>query len=246
MCAFNHSEDRFLAKRILLIEDETIMISLLSAFLEKAGYQVIPATTAGEALATLEKETPELILLDLGLPDEDGIVVLRKIRTTSKVPIVVLSARSENEQRTTALELGADDFVNKGVDPQELLLRISNILGKRDIGPADSIAPPAENIGFAGWTLDMNARTVLDPTGRDVHLTPSEFHILAALVNSAGGVTKRQVLVDAISGIEDGPTERALDTYINRLRKKIEANPRKPEIIVTMKGIGYRLKRDPV
>lgn len=234
-----------MAKRILLIEDETIMISLLSAFLEKAGYQVILATTAGEALATFEKETPELILLDLGLPDEDGIVILRKLRTISKVPIVVLSARTDNKQRTTALELGADDYINKGVDPQELLLRLANILDKRTDGAVDPMVRPADNVRFAGWTLDLNARTVLNPDGEEVHLTPSEFHIMAALGNSAGGITKRQALIDAISGIEDGPTERALDTYINRLRKKIEADPKKPEIIVTMKGIGYRLKRDP-
>lgn len=217
------------------------MLSLLSTFLEKAGYRVIGAASAAEALAAFEKDAPDLVLLDLVLPDEDGIVILRKLRTVSDTPIIVLSARTDNEIRTTALALGANDVVNKGVDPQELLLRVRNVLS----GGADADDAPSKVMTFAGWRLDPDGRELLDPDGNDVHLTPSEFQMLAALARHPGRVVKRDVLIDAVSGIENGPSERSLDTYMNRLRKKIEHDPRHPQIIVTIKGTGYRLKRTP-
>ncbi len=227
-----------MSQRILIVEDETIMLSLLSTFLEKAGYRVSGATNAQEALASFENEAPDLVVLDLVLPDEDGIVILRKLRTISDLPIVVLSARADNEQRTLALELGANDFVNKGVDPQELLFRLRNILS----GTGAAATTPSE-VEFSGWTLNLTGRELRGPDGDDVHLTPSEFHLLAALCKNRGSVVKREALVDAVSGVENGPSERSLDTYMNRLRKKIERDPKNPEIIVTLKGVGYRLKR---
>ena len=237
-----------MAHRILLIEDETIMLDLLSTFLEKAGYRVTGATNAAEALASFEKEAPDLVLLDLVLPDENGIVILRKIRTTSNVPIVVLSGRSENAHRTAALELGANDFVNKGVDLQELLLRLRNILNGIAPGtrPGAGAVPGTgadTRLHFAGWTLNLNSRELINPDGDEVHMTRSEFQLLAALGRNPGNVVKREALVDAVSGVTNGPTERSLDTYMNRLRRKIEKDPKQPEIIQTLKGVGYKLKR---
>ncbi len=233
---------------ILLIEDETIMLDLLSTFLEKAGYRVSGAANAAEALASFEKEAPDLVLLDLVLPDESGLVVLRKLRTTSNVPIVVLSGRAENTHRTTALELGANDFVNKGVDLQELLLRLRNILngiapGTRPGGGAAPGTGSDKRLRFAGWTLNIDSRELINPAGDEVHITRSEFQLLAALGRNPGNVVKREALVDAISGVTDGPTERNLDTYMNRLRRKIEKDPKQPDIIQTLKGVGYKLKR---
>ena len=237
-----------MAHRILLIEDETIMLDLLSTFLEKAGYRVTGATNASEALASFEMETPDLVLLDLVLPDENGLVILRKIRTTSNVPIVVLSGRAENAHRTTALELGANDFVNKGVDLQELLLRLRNILNGIATGtrPGGGAAPGTNadtHLHFAGWTLNLDNRELINPDGDEVHMTRSEFQLLAALGRNPGNVVKREALVDAVSGVTNGPTERSLDTYMNRLRRKIEKDPKQPEIIQTLKGVGYKLKR---
>lgn len=237
-----------MAHRILLIEDETIMLDLLSTFLEKAGYRVTGATNAAEALASFEKEAPDLVLLDLVLPDENGIVILRKIRTTSNVPIVVLSGRAENAHRTAALELGANDFVNKGVDLQELLLRLRNILngiapGTRPGGGAAPGTRAGTRLLFAGWTLNLDSRELINPDGDEVHMTRSEFQLLAALGRNPGNVVKREALVDAVSGVTNGPTERSLDTYMNRLRRKIEKDPKQPEIIQTLKGVGYKLKR---
>lgn len=226
--------------RILLVEDETIMLDLMTHFLERAGYQVTPAINAGEALSLFEKQPPALVLLDLVLPDEDGLVIIRKLRSMSDVPIIVLSARADNNQRTAALELGANDFVNKGVDTQELLIRIQNVLS----GQAADNPNDANTVRFGGWTLDTAARELLDPDGNAVHITASEFLMLSALSKKPGHVVNRQTLIDAVSGIDDGPTMRNLDTYISRLRKKIEANPKKPEIIVTLKGLGYRLSKD--
>ena len=229
-----------MAAHILLVEDETIMLDLMTHFLERAGYKVSPATTAAEALSLFEKRPPDLVLLDLVLPDEDGLVIIRKLRAMSEIPIIVLSGRAENAQRTAALELGANDFINKGVDTQELLIRIKNIL----TGTAASDPNDANTVRFAGWSLDMKARELLDPDGTPVHITASEFLLLSALAKRPGHLVNRQTLIDAVSGIDDGPAARNLDTYINRLRKKIESNPKKPEIIITMKGLGYRLMRD--
>lgn len=235
-----------MAQRILLIEDETIMLTLLSTFLEKAGYRVTGAMNAAEGLASFDKETPDLVILDLVLPDEDGTVVLRKLRMISDLPIIVLSGRADNEQRTVALELGANDFVNKGVDPQELVLRIRNALGNALQNKATDGPPDAPAITFSGWTLDINSRVLLNAAQEEVHLTRAEFQLLAALAKIPGNVVKRDALVDAVSGVENGPSERSLDTYMNRLRKKVERDPKNPEIIITLKGVGYRLRRDPV
>ncbi len=237
-----------MARRILLVEDETITLTLLSAYLDKAGYRVRGVTTAAEAMASFELERPDLVLLDLALPDEDGLVVLRKIRTTSAVPVVLLSARAENAQRTAALELGANDFITKGVDPQELLLRLRNILGQSSSMPVHASADAqdgeaAGHVLFSGWALDIDKGELIDPDGQTVRLTRAELQLMAALAKNPGAAVRRETLLDAVSSTESGPTERGLDTYVSRLRKKLKHAPNQPEVLQTVKGIGYRLLR---
>jgi len=235
-----------LAQHVLIVEDEIIVLELLSTFLERAGYRVTGATTAVEALAAFQKAQPDIVLLDLVLPDEDGLVIVRKLRVVSKVPIIVLSARADNASRTTALELGANDYVTKGVDPQELLMRIGNLIGQGS-SPANARQPEArgrktrKEARFSGWTLSSDTHALTGPDGDEVSLSASEFQLLSALAKNPGHIVKRSTLVEALSGIDNGPTERNLDTYINRLRKKLETNPKSPRIIQTVRGVGYKL-----
>jgi len=227
-----------------MIEDEMIILDLLSTFLEKSGYRVSTATSAQHGLTLVSNEAPNLILLDLGLPDEDGLVVIRKIRAFSSVPILVLSARSENAQRIAALEMGANDYVSKGVNPQELLIRIRNILIPDMQGDERTANPSHSNTGevrFAGWALDYNSRQLTNAAGDIIDLTNSEFLVLSALARRPGHVVTRSTLLEAVSNIHESPLDRSIDTYISRLRQKIEADPKKPQIIITLKGVGYRL-----
>ena len=229
---------------ILMIEDEMIILDLLSTFLEKSGYRVSTATSAQHGLTLASNEPPDLILLDLGLPDEDGLVVIRKLRAFSSVPILVLSARSENAQRIAALEMGANDYVSKGVNPQELLIRMRNILfpdTQGDERAANPLNSTIDEVRFAGWVLNYNSRQLTNATGEIINLTNSEFLVLSALARRPGHVVTRSTLLEAVSNIHETPLDRSIDTYISRLRQKIEADPKKPHVIITLKGVGYRL-----
>lgn len=230
---------------ILLIEDEIIILELLSAFIEKSGYRVTTASSGQHGLTLAGSEAPDLVLLDLGLPDEDGLVIIRKLRAFTSIPIIVLSARGENEQRIAALELGANDYISKGVDPQELLIRIRNVLQPSSQGDERAVHDSGQdhNTGrFSGWALNNAKQELRSPKGEAIHLTHSEFLILAALTRRPGHVVTRNTLLEAISNIDETPLDRSIDTYISRLRRKIEVDPRNPKIILTLKGVGYRLQ----
>lgn len=235
---------------ILMVEDDALVSGLLTVHLKNAGYDVEVAETAEQAVAAMAAKAPSLIISDLGLPDEDGLTLIRKVRSRSSVPIVVLTARTSAENRIAALEMGADDYLTKGVDPEELLLRIRNILARVRNAPdampatgpvAGGGGPDAQVVRFSGWTVDLAGYTVKGPDGGVVDFTRSEFLMLAALARKIGRVVSRDSLLDAVSGFDEAPLDRTIDTYISRLRKKIEPNPKKPEIIVTMTGVGYKL-----
>jgi len=232
-------------KRILVVEDDALIAGLLQYQLEHDGYQVRTAETAEDAVEAMEAWAPDLILTDLGLPDEDGLTLIRKVRARSYVPIVVLTARTTTEQRLAALELGADDYLTKGVNPDELILRIRNIIARAAAAPASGPAPAKaaakDILRFAGWQVDPAGYAATNPQGEAVDFTRSEFLILSTLARQAGRVVPRDSLLDAISGFDNAPMDRSIDTYISRLRKKIEPDPRAPTVIVTMTGVGYKL-----
>ena len=236
-------------ERILLVEDDVLVSGLLSAHLGGDGHDVEAVETAVAALAAMEARPPDLIITDLGLPDEDGLTLIRKIRTRSNVPIIVLSARTTTEHRVAALELGADDYVTKGVDPAELALRVRNTLARAKSATVGSVshagAAAAKGAGkvsrFSGWTVDLDGFTVTNPDDEDVDFTKSEFLVLAALARHPGRVVGRDTLLDAVSGFDDAPLDRTIDTYNSRLRRKIEPDPKRPAIILTMKGVGYKV-----
>jgi DNA-binding response OmpR family regulator len=232
-------------QRILIVEDEEFVQALLSAFLAKEGFITALATTGKQMFAILDKDPVDLILLDLSLPDEDGLTLTRQIRARSSVPIIVLTARRGREDRLMALEMGANDYLLKPMDPEELVLRVRNMLNRPgDAGEAAARERDNLKIAFDGWTLDITSHRLIDGDGKDVMLTRAEFNLLAALVRAPNRVLTRDFLLDAISRHDEAPTERVIDVLISRLRKKIESNPRQPTRIVTVLGCGYKFVRD--
>lgn len=229
---------------ILIVEDDEMVQTLLAAFLRSLGFKISLAATGKEMLACIDSEEISLILLDLGLPDEDGLTLTRQVRARSDVPIIVITARKNHSDRMAALEMGADDYLTKPFDPDELLLRMRNILERTNASATGRYTSNAETYRFNGWTIDLSAHSVLDPTKNQVAFTRAEFNLLAALVKAPNRVLSRAQLLDAVSQDADAPTDRLIDVLISRIRKKIEPNPRKPEIITTVQGCGYKFSAD--
>ena len=219
--------------RILVIEDDLFVQGLMSALLESEGFATARAGTAMQALTELERVSISAILLDLGLPDEEGLTLLRKLRLRTVAPVIVVTASEGIDERLAALELGADDFVVKPVEPRELILRL-----KRAIRGSDQ----AEETRFeaAGWCLDLASRVLRDPEGTSVKLRRAEFNLLAALFGARGRVLTRDQLLDAISTGPEAPTERTVDVLVSRIRKKTGALG--TGLIVTVTGVGYTLQ----
>lgn len=227
---------------VLVVEDDPSSRALLSYLAEDHGRaRVAQAGSAKEMYAVLARDTANLIILDLNLPDESGLTLLRQLRTRSEVPVIVVTADESRETRLACLEAGADDYLSKPFDLRELGLRIRNLLRRslairRPERPDDPV-----RVGFDGYVLDRSERTLERAAGGGVHLTPNEFLILSALLRRRNSGMSRAALLDAIGEGDDGPSDRAIDIYIKNLRAKIEADPRNPVIIQTVRGFGYKL-----
>ena len=210
--------------------------------MQNDGFKVSLAATGKEMLACIDSEAIDLVPLDLGLPDEDGLVLARQIRARSSLPITVVTARKEQKDRLAALEIGADDYLTKPFDPEELTLRVSNILGRAGDGSntnaEEALRERTEIFKFLGWTLDAGGHSLTGPDGDKVTLTRAEFNLLTSLARAPNRVLSRDYLLDAVSQDADAPTDRLIDVLISRVRKKIEPNPKKPEIITTVVGCG--------
>lgn len=228
---------------LLIVEDDEFVQSLLAAYLQKSGHRVTTAGSAAEMFAVLDHENISLILLDLGLPDEDGIALVRQLRTRLQTPIIVLTARQGRDDKISALEVGADDFLTKPVDPEELSLRVDNMLRRlsNSTGGGQSASDDLEKLLFAGWSLDIAADILRSPDGEEVKLTRAEFDLLTALARAQNRVLSRAYLLDAVSRDTNEAGDRVIDVLISRIRKKIEIDSRKPQIIHTIAGRGYRL-----
>lgn len=231
-------------QHVLIVEDEEFVLALIGAYLRDAGFKISLAANGREMLALLDKEKINLILLDLGLPDEDGLVLTRQIRARSSVPIIVLTERTGQDDRLAALELGADDYLTKPCDPREILLRVQNLLDRAGGGPKQP-GTSEEIIRFDKWALDLASHMVIGPNGEDVTLTPAEFNLLTCFVRAPNRVLTRDHLLDAVSRYDDSPNDRMIDVLVSRLRKKIEDDPRKPAFIVTIRGCGYKFSNNP-
>ncbi|MDA1091204.1 MAG: response regulator transcription factor [Proteobacteria bacterium] len=230
-------------KHLLIVEDDELVQSLLAAYMQNEGFKVSIASTGKEMLACIDSETIDLVLLDLGLPDEDGLVLARQVRARSSLPIIVVTARKDQKNRLAALKIGADDYLTKPFDPEELSLRVRNILGRADDGDTsteEALRERTEIFKFQGWVLDAGGHILTGPDGDKVSLTRAEFNLLCALAKAPNRVLSRDYLLDAVSQDADAPTDRLIDVLISRVRKKIEPNPKKPEIITTVVGCGYK------
>ena len=222
---------------VLLVEDERKLRDLVRTYLERAGFSVLSTGSGAEALTVAETAAPDLIVLDLGLPDVPGETVAREIRATSETPILMLTARSSEEDRIFGLELGADDYVAKPFSPRELVLRVQAIL-RRNALPASG--PTRCEFGNGTLIIDEPRRIVL-VRGSEAELTPTEWGILVALATVPGRVYSRFELINRVRGYDFEGYERTIDSHVKNLRRKIETDPANPEIVQTVLGGGYRL-----
>jgi two-component system OmpR family response regulator len=223
-------------KTILVVDDEPKIVQLVRDYLENAGFSVRVAQNGRTALALARAEKPDLIILDLGLPEMDGLDVTRELRKTSNAPIIMLTARTEETDKLVGLELGADDYVTKPFSPKELVARV-RVLFRR----IESYSlPPAEVIHVADLTLDL-PRMRVTAQGRSLEeMTPTEFELLATLARYPGRIFTRAQLLDAVHGVAFESYERAIDTHIKNIRRKIERDARQPGYILTIYGVGYK------
>ncbi len=223
---------------ILVIEDEPAIRAVLRALLQSEGYRVAEADTALRAEIEARSHKPDLLLIDLGLPDADGLKVIRRLRAWSQVPIVVLSARTMEEQKIAALDAGADDYVTKPFSAPELLARLRAAL-RRDVRGTAAEAV----LRFAALRIDLarrEARNAREP----VHLTPLEYRVLACLARHLGAIVMQRQLIREVWGPERQDDSRSLRVCIKNLRGKLEPDPRQPRYLITEIGLGYRLRAD--
>jgi two-component system, OmpR family, KDP operon response regulator KdpE len=225
---------------VLVVDDEPPILRFLRAALPSHGFRLAEAESAGEALAKVVALRPDVVLLDLGLPDRDGLDLLRELRGWSTVPVVILSAREGERDKVTALDAGADDYISKPFGIEELLARLRVAL-RHAATAGDPGVPPV----FADGSLrvDLAAR-VVTLAGTEVHLTPIELKVLAFLVRHVGKVVTHRQLLHAVWGPEYGDEAHYLRVYMAQLRRKLEADPARPRWLQTVPGVGYRLRRN--
>ncbi|MDB6164031.1 MAG: DNA-binding response regulator [Xanthomonadaceae bacterium] len=224
-----------MTKRILIIDDDERLCAMLEQYLSQSGYQVTSRHTAGDGLSEQRRASPDAIILDLMLPDASGLDVCTRLRESTGIPIIMLTARGDPTDRVVGLELGADDYLPKPFDPRELLARLRTVLrrGAATVNPV---------MRFGRLEIDREARQVrLD--GQSRSLTGYQFDILLALAERAGRVVTRNQLLDAVSGRALDAFDRSIDVHISNIRAAIEDNPRQPKRILTLRGAGYLFAR---
>jgi DNA-binding response OmpR family regulator len=223
--------------RILIIEDDKRLAAMVADYLAKSGFRVVAAATARDGEQRLKRETFDAVLLDLMLPDADGLEVCRRVRQTSDVPILMLTARGDAMDRVVGLEIGADDYLPKPFEPRELLARLRAVL-RRKSGP-----PARDVLRFGRLEIDRGARQVrLD--GEECALTGYQFVLLDTLAGHAGRVMSREALMDLLKGETLEAFDRSVDVHISRIRAAIEDNPKKPRRVLTVRGAGYVFARE--
>ena len=226
---------------ILVVDDDAQIRSLLSEYFEKNGYRVTAVGDGRGMRAALKGAQPDIVILDLMLPGEDGLVLCRDLRARSNVPILMLTARGEDTDRIVGLEMGADDYVPKPFHPRELLARVKSILRRARALP-DNLQPErAKAFRFAGWTLDIATRSLTSPDGVLVDLSGTEFRLLRVFVDHPNRTLTRDNLIDLMLDRDAGPFDRAIDVQVSRLRRRLRDNGKEPTLIKTVRGQGYVL-----
>jgi DNA-binding response OmpR family regulator len=225
-------------KTILVVDDEPKIVQLARDYLEHAGFAVVTAPDGKSALDEVRRRRPDLVVLDLGLPQLDGLDVTRSIRRDSTLPIIMLTARDDEVDKLVGLELGADDYLTKPFSPRELVARVKAVLRR-----SERSAEPGDVIHAGELTLDV-PRMRAEIANRPVDLTTTEFQLLATLAAQPGRIFTRSQLLDAVHGVAFESYERAIDTHVKNLRRKLEPDPREPRYLLTVYGVGYRFADD--
>jgi two-component system OmpR family response regulator len=223
---------------ILLVDDDPELVRLLHDYLRDQGYGVRVARDGREMQQQCAEAMPDLIILDLMLPGEDGLSLCRGLRARSSVPIIMLTARGDDIDRIIGLEMGADDYLPKPFNPRELVARIRSILRRSQ---SEVLLNPARVLLFAGHALDLGGRHLVDPAGVVIPLSAGEFNLLRLLAEHAHQVLTRDQLLDGMTGREAGPFDRTIDVLISRLRRRLGDDARDPQLIKTVRNTGYTL-----
>jgi two-component system, OmpR family, response regulator len=226
---------------ILVVDDERDIRDPLAAYLSRNGVRVSKAANAEEARQILSAYAIDLVLLDIMMPGEDGLALTGHIRATMQIPVILLTAKTEETDRIVGLEIGADDYVTKPFSPRELLARIKAVLRRVSEGAGRVRGPDNESYAFGPWVLKSGERELVDREGIAIPLSTGEFNLLHALVTRPRRVLSRDQLLDLSQGRELAAFERSIDNHISRLRKKIEEDPSNPKLIKTVWGGGYML-----
>ena len=224
---------------ILVVDDDTEIRSLLRDYLQKQGYRVTAVADGRGLRAAVDTSRPDLIILDLMLPGEDGLTLCRELRARSEVPVIMLTARGEETDRIVGLELGADDYVAKPFSPRELLARIKSVLRRTRSLPDNLKNEESGVFRFAGWTLDAATRNLTSPAGVVVALSGTDFRLLKIFVDHPNRVLTRDQLVELMLARDAGPYDRAIDVQVSRLRQRLGEDAKEPAIIKTVRGQGY-------
>ncbi|WP_228973302.1 response regulator [Streptomyces sp. DH12] len=226
--------------RVLVVDDEPQIVRALVINLKARKYEVDSAPDGATALAAAARRHPDVVVLDLGLPDMDGIDVIRELRGRTRVPILVLSARHSSDEKVRALDAGADDYVTKPFGMDELLARLRAAVRRAE--PVGAVEEGPAVVETAGFTVDLAAKKV-NRAGADVRLTPTEWHLLEVLVRNAGRLVGQKQLLQEVWGPSYGTETNYLRVYMAQLRRKLEADPSHPRHFVTEPGMGYRFER---
>jgi two-component system, OmpR family, KDP operon response regulator KdpE len=224
------------SRSILLIEDEPQIRRVLRTLLELEHFRVVEAESAERGLSCARTYKPDLIFLDLGLPDRNGMELIREVRAWSRVPIIVLSARTDESDKVAALEAGADDYLTKPFGPRELAARVQVAL-RHTAGAG----PGGTTLHIGRWDIDLKARTARDAQGAELHLTPIEYRLLEALAQHLGLVVTHRALLQQVWGPANAQQTHYLRVYMKQLRAKLEPDPARPQWLLTETGVGYRL-----
>jgi two-component system OmpR family response regulator len=226
------------AAQILIVEDDREISALVARYLSQNGMRSTVARDGREMDRAFREHRFDLVVLDLNLPGEDGLSICRRLRMTTAIPIIMLTARSEDVDRIIGLEMGADDYLGKPFNPRELLARIRAVMRRQQGAQPDPDAAPGA-FAFNGWTLNATKRELSNPDNVRVAVTGAEFDLLRAFCERPGRVLSRDILLDLTQGRSATPFERSIDILISRLRQKIEHDPREPELIKTIRSGGY-------
>jgi two-component system OmpR family response regulator len=224
---------------ILIVDDDAEIRDLLREYLQKQDYRVATAANGRELRTAMSTARPDLIVLDLMLPGEDGLELCRDLRTGSNMPIIMLTARGDETDRIVGLEMGADDYLPKPFSPRELLARIKSVLRRARSLPENLRQEEVSSFRFAGWTLDVVTRNLTSPEGVSIALSGTEFRLLRIFLDHPNRVLTRDQLIDLMLSRDASPFDRAIDVQVSRLRHRLGEDAKEPAIIKTVRGQGY-------